>query len=104
MAGAEYPRQVRLLNSAQFKAVFDDSRFRASTRELLVLARPNHPAERAHEPLAAHEPTPLVNDSRNRAASAANVRHPSSSLALYPGVARVACAPSTSRFHTSSDG
>lgn len=41
MAGAEYPRQVRLLNSAQFKAVFDDSRFRVSTRELLVLARPN---------------------------------------------------------------
>ena len=41
MAGAEYPRQVRLPNSAQFKAVFDDSRFRVSTRELLVLARPN---------------------------------------------------------------
>ena len=41
MAGAEYPRQVRLLNSAQFKAVFDDSRFRVSTRELLLLARPN---------------------------------------------------------------
>jgi len=41
MAGAEYPRQARLLNSAQFKAVFDDSRFRVSTRELLVLSRPN---------------------------------------------------------------
>jgi len=41
MAGAGFSRQVRLPDSAQFKAVFDDAPFRASSRELLALARPN---------------------------------------------------------------
>jgi ribonuclease P protein component len=41
MAAAGFPRQVRLLKPAQFKAVFDDAPFRASCRELLALARPN---------------------------------------------------------------
>ena len=41
MAGAGFPRQVRLLNAAQFKAVFDDAPFRASCPELLLLSRPN---------------------------------------------------------------
>jgi ribonuclease P protein component len=41
MAGAGFPRQVRLLNAAQFKAVFDDAPFRASCKEILALARPN---------------------------------------------------------------
>jgi ribonuclease P protein component len=41
MAGAGFPKQARLLSPGQFKPVFDDSRFRASNREILILARPN---------------------------------------------------------------
>lgn len=41
MRSARYPRRVRLLNSAQFKAVFDHADARVSWRELLVLARAN---------------------------------------------------------------
>lgn len=41
MAGARFQKQLRLLDSAQFKAVFDGAETRVSLRELLVLARPN---------------------------------------------------------------
>ncbi|MCG3171280.1 MAG: Ribonuclease P protein component [Pseudomonadales bacterium] len=41
MTGARFPRQVRLLDSTQFKAVFDGAEARVSLRELLVLSRAN---------------------------------------------------------------
>lgn len=41
MTGARFTRQVRLLDSAQFKAVFDGAEARVSLREMLVLARAN---------------------------------------------------------------
>ncbi len=42
MADATFSRRVRLLEARQFKAVFDDPPFRVSTRELLLLSRPNN--------------------------------------------------------------
>lgn len=36
-----FPRQLRLLNSAQFQAIFRDTACRSSDRFLTVIARPN---------------------------------------------------------------
>lgn len=41
MERARYTRQLRLCDSAQFKAVFDGTEARVSLREMLLLARKN---------------------------------------------------------------
>lgn len=41
MTGARFPKQLRLLDSAQFKAVFDGTETRVSLREMLLLVRVN---------------------------------------------------------------
>jgi len=47
MADAGFPRRVRLLTARDYKSVFDDAPFRASSQELLVLARrSDHPHAR----------------------------------------------------------
>lgn len=41
MADQRFTKARRLLTPSQFKAVFDGAAFKVSTRELLILARPN---------------------------------------------------------------
>jgi ribonuclease P protein component len=41
MADYRFTRQQRLLNAADFQRVFDDTKFKASTRELLILGAAN---------------------------------------------------------------
>lgn len=41
MAGAAFPRESRLLQPAEFRAVFDNPPLRFSAGELVLLARPN---------------------------------------------------------------
>lgn len=36
-----YPKSLRLLNASDFQVVFNDAPFRASHKNLLILARPN---------------------------------------------------------------
>lgn len=42
MSKQGFSKQLRLLNSSDFQAVFDDAPFRASHKHLLILARPNN--------------------------------------------------------------
>ena len=41
MAGHAFPKSLRLLQSSDFKTVFDHAPFRASHQYVLILARPN---------------------------------------------------------------
>lgn len=41
MVDQRFDKARRLLTPAQYKAVFDDAAFKVSSRELLILARPN---------------------------------------------------------------